>query len=83
MKKAQALRAKPKKGGERTLATGSSAPAESGRTLERAIGNQVRALRRHNDLSISDLAAAAGISSGKAKALIDIQDFRQRDRMRR
>jgi transcriptional regulator with XRE-family HTH domain len=64
MKKAQALQAKPKKGGERTLATGSSAPAESGRTLERAIGNQVRGLRRHNDLSVSDLAAAAGISSG-------------------
>lgn len=54
----------PVKGSRRQLTTGSSAPAENERTLERAIGNQVRILRRHNDLSVSDLAAAAGISSG-------------------
>ena len=44
--------------------TGSSAPAVAERELERALGNQIRALRRHQDLSISDLASAAGISNG-------------------
>lgn len=47
------------------LATGSGAPAEAAeRTLERALGGQVRALRRGHDLSVADLAAAAGISAG-------------------
>jgi transcriptional regulator with XRE-family HTH domain len=47
------------------LATGSGAPAtENARTLEKAIGGQVRALRRSHDLSIADLAAAARISAG-------------------
>ncbi len=46
------------------LFTGSNAPRRADRTLERAIGAQVRALRRHADLSIGDLAAAAGISTG-------------------
>ncbi|EJW09710.1 Transcriptional regulator, MerR family [Rhodovulum sp. PH10] len=49
---------------EADLATGSSAPATTKHSLERAIGGQVRALRRHHDLSISDLAATAGISTG-------------------
>lgn len=49
---------------EADLATGSSAPASTKHSLERAIGGQVRALRRHHDLSISDLAATAGISTG-------------------
>lgn len=49
----------------RDLATGSGAPtAEAPRTLERAIGRQVRQLRRGHDLSVSDLASAAGISAG-------------------
>lgn len=39
------------------------APAAS-RTLERALGVQIRALRRQHDLSVSDLAGAAGISTG-------------------
>ena len=60
----QATPAKQAKSPERPLKTGSSAPADNQRTLERAIGSQVRILRRHNDLSVSDLAAAAGISSG-------------------
>ncbi len=47
------------------VATGSGAPPTGPeRTLERAIGLQIRALRRRNGLSITELAAAAGISSG-------------------
>ena len=44
--------------------TGSSAPKPAERTLERAIGAQVRLLRRSHDLSVSDLAAASSISMG-------------------
>ena len=42
-------------------------PAEASpesRGLERALGTRVRALRRNLDLSVSDLAGAAGISTG-------------------
>lgn len=46
------------------LFTGSNAPARADRKLERAIGAQIREIRRHADLSIGDLAAAAGISTG-------------------
>lgn len=46
------------------LATGSSAPPETPRTLERALGHQIRRLRRERDLSLSDLAAASGVSLG-------------------
>jgi len=46
------------------LATGSSAPPAPERNLERAIGNQIRILRRQHDLSVADLASAAGISNG-------------------
>jgi transcriptional regulator with XRE-family HTH domain len=46
------------------LATGSSAPAAPQRSLERALGNQIRMLRRQQDLSVADLASAAGISNG-------------------
>lgn len=44
--------------------TGSSAPRQVERTLERAIGAQIRLLRRQHDLSVADLASAAGISNG-------------------
>ena len=44
--------------------TGSGAPAKSVRTLELALGVQVRLFRRQHDLSVSDLASAAGISTG-------------------
>ena len=44
--------------------TVSSAPAVHERPLERALGTQIRAIRRLQDLSISDLAGAAGISNG-------------------
>jgi transcriptional regulator with XRE-family HTH domain len=47
------------------IETGSGAPpADNSRALERALGAQVRSLRRQHDLSISDLAAAASISAG-------------------
>lgn len=46
------------------LATGSSAPQVAERSLERALGIQIRQFRRQNDLSVSDLASAAGISNG-------------------
>ncbi len=46
------------------LITGSSAPQVAERSLERALGLQIRMLRRQNDLSVSDLAAAARISNG-------------------
>jgi len=46
------------------LATGSSAPPVAERGLERALGTQIRQLRRQNDLSVADLAASAGISNG-------------------
>lgn len=44
--------------------TGSTAPTAPDRVLERALGNRIRAIRRQHDLSISDLASAAGISNG-------------------
>jgi len=46
------------------LETVSSAPAKAVRTLELALGVQIRAFRRQHDLSVSDLASAAGISTG-------------------
>lgn len=46
------------------LQTGSGAPARSARTLELALGVQIRLFRRQHDLSVSDLAGAAGISTG-------------------
>ena len=50
--------------GEADLATGSNAPRTEHRNLERALGAHVRRLRRQKDLSIADLSATAGISSG-------------------
>lgn len=49
---------------ETSFATGSNAPARLGRSLERALGRQIRQARRNLDLSVADLAAAAGISLG-------------------
>ena len=47
------------------LTTVSNAPTEErARTLERALGLQVRSLRRERDLSISDLAGSCGLSVG-------------------
>jgi transcriptional regulator with XRE-family HTH domain len=47
-----------------TLETGSNAPPKTARTLELALGVQIRLFRRGHDLSVSDLASAAGISTG-------------------
>ncbi len=47
-----------------TLTTGSAAPASAERDLEKALGSQIRRVRRQHDLSIADLASAAGISTG-------------------
>jgi len=44
--------------------TGSNAPGANERTLEQALGIKVRAIRRELDLTVSDLASAAGISVG-------------------
>ncbi|KRB86423.1 XRE family transcriptional regulator [Sphingomonas sp. Root710] len=49
---------------ETGLDTISSAPQVAERSLERALGIQIRQLRRQHDLSVSDLASAAGISNG-------------------
>jgi transcriptional regulator with XRE-family HTH domain len=46
------------------LATGSTAAAGEEHTLEQALGMQVRELRRRVDLTVADLAAEAGISTG-------------------
>ncbi|MCE4225636.1 helix-turn-helix domain-containing protein [Methylobacterium sp. C25] len=46
------------------LATGSSAPQESAKSLEKAIGSQVRMLRRAQDLSAAELGSASGVSLG-------------------
>jgi len=45
-------------------ATGSGAPAQEARSLERALGAQVRRQRRQHNLSVAELASAAGISAG-------------------
>jgi transcriptional regulator with XRE-family HTH domain len=46
------------------LLTVSNAPPGEVRSLERAIGNQIRQLRRRLNLSVADLASAAQISTG-------------------
>lgn len=49
--------------------TGSNAPLEIERKLEKALGVHVKQLRRQKDLSIAGLAEAAGISSGMLSKL--------------
>lgn len=44
--------------------TGSTAPQPAERSLERALGNQIRTIRKRQDLSVAELAGAAGISNG-------------------
>lgn len=46
------------------LLTGSRAPREIGQSLEAEIGAEVRRLRKELDLTVSELGAAAGISTG-------------------
>ena len=49
--------------GAEEIKTGSSAPVATF-SLERALGAQIRQMRRRQDLSIADLAGAASISTG-------------------
>ena len=44
--------------------TGSNAPVEANRGLERALGAKIRDARRELDLSVLDLSSAANISAG-------------------
>src|SRR5258706_8635178 len=44
--------------------TGSNAPHEGARSLERALGAKIRAIRRERDLSVLDLSTASNISAG-------------------
>jgi transcriptional regulator with XRE-family HTH domain len=46
------------------LRTGSDAPSEVTRSLESEIGAEVRKLRKELDLTVAELGAAAGISTG-------------------
>jgi len=48
-----------------SLATGSSAPGTAeGQSIEEAIGAQVRALRKRQDMTVAELAGQAGLSAG-------------------
>jgi transcriptional regulator with XRE-family HTH domain len=49
---------------ETDLRTGSHAPREATRSLESEIGAEVRRLRKELDLTVAELGAAAGISTG-------------------
>jgi transcriptional regulator with XRE-family HTH domain len=46
------------------ITTGSNAPQVAERLLERALGGQIKQERRQHELSVADLASAAGISTG-------------------
>jgi transcriptional regulator with XRE-family HTH domain len=46
------------------LTTVSGAPSNDPRALEKALGLRIRQLRRQQDLSVADLATAAGLSTG-------------------
>ncbi len=59
-----AISGKANEAGETDTQTGSNAPSVPERSLEKALGLQIRSLRRQHDLSVADLAGAAGISSG-------------------
>ena len=54
----------PSDDGSIDLATLSNAPVEIARTLESALGLQIRDLRRERGLSVGELSSAAGISIG-------------------
>jgi transcriptional regulator with XRE-family HTH domain len=62
--RAHAISSPPQSAETEDLATGSAAPGVAERSLEKALGNQIRTVRRQHDLSVADLASAAGISNG-------------------
>jgi transcriptional regulator with XRE-family HTH domain len=49
---------------QRLLTVSNAPPPSDTRTLERALGSQIRQLRQRQNLSVSDLASAAQISTG-------------------
>jgi len=58
------VKARPKDAPE-VLATGSSAPGTAdSQAIEEAIGAQVRALRKRQDMTVAELAGQAGLSAG-------------------
>lgn len=63
-----AVRSKPEPaaadGGDAALATGSNAPNRSDLSLEASIGRKVRNLRQRLQLTASEVAAEAGLSTG-------------------
>src|SRR5690606_23686132 len=62
---AKAAKTAKKPGGGERLATGSSAPgAADGQSVEEAIGAEVRALRKRQDMTVAELASQAGLSAG-------------------
>ena len=68
-KTAAKARTLPSKAGARelsaALATGSSAPGtDDSQSIEEAIGAQVRALRKRQDMTVAELASQAGLSAG-------------------
>ncbi|MDB5564814.1 MAG: transcriptional regulator [Tardiphaga sp.] len=60
---------KPPAASLQVLTTGSNAPLEMERKLEKALGAHVRRLRRQKDLSVAGMAEAAGISAGMLSKL--------------
>lgn len=63
MKKTEAKPGEPGRGSP-DYRTGSNAPQDGERSLERALGANIRAIRRERDLSVSDLSSASKISAG-------------------
>ncbi len=63
MAKKEKTRQPRKAGSSATLSTGSGAPDVRARTLEDAIGAQVHDFRKAAGLTVSELAAAAGVST--------------------
>lgn len=63
-RKPGATRAKEPAAASTDYRTGSNAPVEGFRSLERALGAKIRDARREQDLSVLDLASAANISAG-------------------
>jgi transcriptional regulator with XRE-family HTH domain len=64
MKKARVSSSSQPAPGAAEYRTGSNAPQDGERSLERALGAKIRMIRRERDQSVADLSAAAKISAG-------------------
>jgi transcriptional regulator with XRE-family HTH domain len=62
--KSKPTRSKPARTKPADLLTGSNAPVEIDGSLESQIGNEVRRLRKDLELTVAELGASAGISTG-------------------